>query len=375
MRETFLAIYLILFAWLSSPAAFSQQAADSKDSTPNPALARAQQLIALIDSSGVNALPKLKQALSDESWYVRGEAARALGRLGDKSAGPFLLPLLQDQSWFVRSAALQAIASLGGSIDAAALRELTTTPDAYVRASAIVSSAAGNSAAGDSLIQALGDHDELVRRAAATALGELRVANAVDTLAGLLKDEDPGVRKASAVALGLIGDKRSESAVRASVPETAAGQWEYAVALYRLGNRDHLDQITAALRSEYADDRQGALNALMEFGDNGALPALLSLAANDGPTAKRDALHIRLALARGFAAFEGEQSRTALITMLGDDEPAVRAAAVASLLKISRPDPKGDFSQRSLIAMVGALKKENSPVVIDAITEALAGFD
>src|SRR2546426_972682 len=166
MRKTFLAIYLILFAWLSSPGAFSQQAADSKDGPPSPALARAQQLIALVDSREVNGLVKLKQALSDENWYVRGEAARALGRLGDKSACPSLLPLLQDQSWFVRSAALEAIASLGGSTDADELRELTTTPDAYVRARAMVSSAAGKSAAGDSLIQALGDHDELVRRAA-----------------------------------------------------------------------------------------------------------------------------------------------------------------------------------------------------------------
>src|SRR6266446_7027157 len=153
MRKTFLAIYVILSTWICSPGAFSQQAADSKDGPPSPALARAQQLIALIDSSGVNGLAKLKQALSDENWYVRGEAARALGRLGDKSAGPFLLPLLQDQSWFVRSAALQAIASLGGSSDAETLREVTTTtPDAYVRARAVVSSAAGNKAAGDSLI-------------------------------------------------------------------------------------------------------------------------------------------------------------------------------------------------------------------------------
>src|SRR5437867_6719181 len=106
MRKTFLAIYLILFTWLSSPGAFSQSA-DSKDSPPSPALARAQQLIALVDSKEVNGLARLKQALSDENWYVRGEAARALGRLGDKSAGPFLLPLLQDQSWFVRSAALE----------------------------------------------------------------------------------------------------------------------------------------------------------------------------------------------------------------------------------------------------------------------------
>ena len=32
-------------------------------------------------------------------------------------------------------------------------------------------------------------------------------------------------------------------------------------------------------------------------------------------------------------------------------------------------------SQRSLVALIGALKKENSPVVIDAITDALGSFD
>jgi HEAT repeat protein len=375
MRKTFLAIDLILLTWLSSASALAQQAPDSRDGPPSPVLARAQQLIALIDSKEVNAPAKLKQALSDENWYVRGEAARALGRLGDKSAGPLLLTLLQDQSWFVRSAALEAIASLGAASEAVALRELTTSPDAYVRARAVATLAAGNSAAADSLIQALADSDDLVRRAAATALGELKAANAVDALLGLLKDDDPGVRKASAVALGRIGDKRAAGAVLTSLPEAAAGQWEYAAALYRLGNRDHLDQITAALRSEYADARQGALKTLLELGDNRALPALLSLAANDGTSDKRDTLHIRLALANGLAAFEGKESGTALIDMLGDAEPAVRAAAVGSLLKTSRPDPKSDSSQRSLIALIGALKKEDSAIVIDALTEALGSFD
>ena len=374
MRNTFLAINLTLLIWLAPASVDAQQAADQGDGAPGSALARAQQLMALLDAKEANGLTKLKQALSDESWYVRGVAARAMGRLGDKSASPFLLPLLQDQSWFVRSGALEAIASLGASPEPAALGELLKSPDTYLRARAIAASAAGNSAAVDSLIQALADSDDLVRRKAATALGELRAANAVDALLAVLKDEDAGARKASAVALGRIGDKRAASAVLAALTE-APGQWEYAAALYRLGNRDHLDRITEALRSDYADVRESALKTLLEFGDNRALPSLLSLAATEGPSTQRDRLHIRLSLAEGLAAFEGEESRIALVNMLADSEPTVRAAAVASLVKTSRPDPKSDASQRSLIALVGALKKENSPIVIDTMTEALARFD
>src|SRR6185295_16358330 len=95
---------------------------------------------------------RIKQALTDENWYVRGEAARALGMLGDKSASALLLPLLKDQSWFVRSAALTAIASLGAPSEAQTARELVDSPDAYVRARASITLADPTV-----LIQALGD--------------------------------------------------------------------------------------------------------------------------------------------------------------------------------------------------------------------------
>ena len=371
MRNAFLVTNIFLLSWFCSGGIFAQQAGDSKINTSNPALARAQQLIALVDAKQVNGL---KQGLSDEHWYVRGQAAVALGRLGDKSASALLLPLLQDQSWFVRTAALEALDRLGQPADEVALRELATSPDAFVRARALAS-APGTSSSADSLIKALDDPSELVRRSAATRLGALKVANAVDALLVLLKDEDPAVRKAGAVALGRIGDKRAISAVLASIPEGAPGDWEYAAALYRLGNRDYLDRITAALRSEYADDRQGAMKTLLEVGDARALPALLSLSGSDGSPIKSDALSIRLALADGLGAFEGEEARTALINMLDDSEPAVRAATVTSLRKVSSTDPGSDSSQRLLIALVGRFKKENSPIVIDAIREALALFD
>lgn len=372
MRRTFLAIDLILIAWLPAANAFAQQANESKENGPSAALARAKQLNGLLNSSA-EAPARIKQALSDENWYVRGEAARALARLGDKSASQLLLPLLKDQSWFVRCAALEAIASLGEPPDTQILRDLMNSPDAYVRARAAATVTVGDSA-GVALIQALGDGDPLVRRTAASALGELKASNAVEALLKLLKDDDDAsVRKASAIALGRIGDKSAASAVQGAAAEAAADQWEYFAALYRLGNRDYLDRVTAALRSDYADTRRNALKTLLEFADNRTLPALISVAGND--TTKQEALSTRFALAKGLAGFEGEESRIALINLLSDPEADVRAASVASLAKVSRLDPKSDSSARSLLALVGALKKENSPIVIDAITEALPSFD
>jgi HEAT repeat protein len=375
MRKTLLVINLIVFAWLSGSNAAGQRAGDSKGISPSPSFARAQHLLSLIDSKQDDAPAKLKQALADESWYVRGQAARALGRLGDRSAASVLVSLLQDESWFVRVSALEAIATLGATYDVAELRDAMASPDGYVRARATATSPVAGNGAVESLIKALGDGDQLVRRAAAKALGELKATSAVDPLIELLKDEDPGVRRASAVALGRIGDKKAAIAVQTAAGETGAAQWEYAAALYRLGNRDQLDKMTAALHDEYPDAREGALQSLLEFADNRALPALLALGAESASSTKKDGVLIRLALASGLGAFEGEEARVALINMLGDPESAVRGASVGSLLKLGRPDPRSELSQRSLIALVGALKKENSPVVVAAITEALPAFD
>jgi HEAT repeat protein len=371
MRGAFPAIYLISVV-LGSASSASAQQSDSKDSTPSPVFVRAQQIIGLSNSKAADAPAKLKQALTDESWYVRGEAARALGRSGDKTAGALLLPMLQDESWFVRLAALEGIAASHAQPES--LGDSLASPDVYIRARAAATSAATGDSAVGPLIKALGDKEPLVRRAAAQALGDLKATGAIDALTELLKDEDQSIRKTAAIALGRIGDKRAASAVE-SASSSNPEQWEYAAALFRLGNRDHLDQITSALRSEYADVRRQALKSLLEFGDNRSLPALLAL-ANDDSVAKRvETLSIRLALANGLAHFDGEEPRTALLTMLSDPEASIRAASATSIVKISSPDPKSDSSLRSLIALVGALKKESSPDVVTAITEGFPVFD
>src|SRR5215471_12429836 len=168
MKKTSLAINGLLLCWLCATIA-SEQKSSQTNGDPNPALSRAEQLFALVDSKDSGASAKIKQALSDENWYVRGEAAIAIARLGDKSNGPLLLPLLQDQNWFVRSAALRAITLLGAQSETPLVEPGTS--DVYLRASALSTSASSSNVPIDSLIKSLADGDDLVRRAAAISLG------------------------------------------------------------------------------------------------------------------------------------------------------------------------------------------------------------
>lgn len=213
--------------------------------------ARAQQVAALAGSREPDAIARLRQALADANWYVRGVAAGVIGRRADKSDASLLLPLIRDKHWFVRDEAVAALASLGGAPDNADFIDLLNSSDAYTRAGAASALGTLKQTAGtEMLIKALADDEEVVRRSAARALGELKASSAVSPLIALLRDQDAGVRRASAAALGRIGDARAAPAINEARKTAADGDWEYAAALYRLGDREQIEGVTAALASE-----------------------------------------------------------------------------------------------------------------------------
>ena len=72
---------------------------------------------------GQPAVPSLIEALGDEDWDVRREAAWALGEIGDARAVPSLIEALRDEDWRVREAAVEALEGIG----APALPELERT--------------------------------------------------------------------------------------------------------------------------------------------------------------------------------------------------------------------------------------------------------
>ena len=143
--------------------------------------------------------PALRQALSDEDLMVAGDAARALGALGERASPSVraLVKTLSHKDPYVRIYAAEALASIGPKAGAA-------TKD---------------------LARALGDPIPGVRWAAGEALASIGPAaqSAVPQLIEALKDEFLYVRICAAGALGSLGPKAqtAREALRAAANDPA----------------------------------------------------------------------------------------------------------------------------------------------------------
>lgn len=386
MKNHLLVIILFAVALLHGGPALAQQNGvppDPQAGSPapkaaaTPAARRAEELVKALETRTPEAREKIKQALSDENWYVRGTAARAVAELGDPAAAQAVAPLLKDAHWYVRESALATLTATKTAPDPAVIEAMLASPDPYMRARAAQALCASNAASAiDALLRLLKDDDLYVRRTAVVALGDLKAERAGEALVALLQDDSPGLRKAAAVALGKIGYKNGWAAIAAATKTSE--DWEYAAALYRLGHREALDAVTAALHSPYADVRLAALRDLLEFADSLTLPALVELASaqpanSSSPKLSANELFaFRFMIAEGLARFSGPEAQAALIKLIEDPAPRLRSTAIASLAKLSRANPKDDVAINALIAALG---REKLPAVQTTIIESLASFD
>jgi HEAT repeat protein len=77
-------------------------------------------------------LPVIRQHLSNQAWYVRVQAATALGKVGTQDDEARLIALLNDEHWWVRYRAGEALASLKSMTENTLerLQETLLTPEA-----------------------------------------------------------------------------------------------------------------------------------------------------------------------------------------------------------------------------------------------------
>ncbi|MFZ0060865.1 MAG: PQQ-binding-like beta-propeller repeat protein [Pyrinomonadaceae bacterium] len=173
--------------------------------------------------------PALRRALRDEDSMVAGDAARALGALGQRASPSVraLVKTLSHEDPYVRIYAGEALASIG--------------PKA--------------SAATNDLARALGDPIPGVRWAAAEALASIGPAaqSAVPQLIDALKDEFLYVRICAAGALGSIGLKAKTAleALRAAANDPAM-HYEAEWALNRIAGVDSGESAVSPLMSSLA---------------------------------------------------------------------------------------------------------------------------
>ena len=101
-------IYLLKFARLMESEVLDALVGDLIRSSNNPGVLNA----ALKLFSGFGGVPRLAWLTQHEAWFVRMQAAKVIGRVGQEEHLSLLESLLDDQEWWVRYRAAQSIASL-----------------------------------------------------------------------------------------------------------------------------------------------------------------------------------------------------------------------------------------------------------------------
>ena len=204
------------------------------------------------------AVEPLIAALTGQDWAVRFEAAKALGRLGDYRAVEPLIAALEYKDWGFCWHVARALGQLG---------KPATNP----------------------LIAELEDENQkkIVRRSAAYALGRLGDKQSVQPLLDVLKDEDPRVRLEAAFALGYLGDPRSmKPLVAALKDENWQVRWNAVVALGALGNKGATETLLEMLNgghvrnSEEGNFRNMLISTLGQLGDDRAVQPLIAVLRN-----------------------------------------------------------------------------------------------
>jgi HEAT repeat protein len=273
-----------------------------------------------INKSNVdNLIEKLKDK---DYYYIRRDAAEALGQMKDARAVEPLIAALKDEDSHVRKSAAKALEQMKWQPKDD--REQVVWFIAKQNWNELVKLGA---VAVEPLIAALKDKDyekdSHVRENAAKALGQIKDARAVELLIAALKDKDFEVSTGAADALGQSKDARA------------------------------VEPLIAALKDENWSVRIGAAKALGQIKAACAVEPLIA-------ALKDKDKYVRIEAVRALGQSKDARVVEPLIAALKDEAPYVRQSVVWVLREIK--------DARAVEPLIAALKDENSYVRGDAAT-------
>jgi cyclophilin family peptidyl-prolyl cis-trans isomerase/HEAT repeat protein len=268
------------------------------------------------------ALPYLAERLKDQESEVRQMAAFAMGLIGDPAARGALLEVLKGADPILQGRAAEALGLIGDKTDAPAVGAMVR---AHVAAGAL------RPIAPDTLDYPLSPQVE------ATRLGLFALARlgSYDALASAVVDERGAPVSAwwpVAYALQRVGDARAAPALSTLLTQ---GRYTTSFAIRGLAAAKYTDVIPQlrALVQERKADRAvviQAIRALAVLGDAGALPLVSRLMTD----ASQDEA-VRSESVTAFATLADRRSEEALIDLLFDRVPLMRAQATRALARVA----------------------------------------
>lgn len=195
--------------------------------------ADAARALGLIRSG--DALPGLTRALEDDSEEVRAAAVESLGLLGDVRAIPALLSGLEAESRQQRVRVVEALRLFGPAATPGLIEHAVTRP-ADRRVVARVLGQIGGADALPTLIEWMSDADAQVRAAALEAAGTLGIDDRAHYFVlRALQDEAPDVRAMAARALARSPRRGTARYLEPQLDDAWDVAVQSAVALRRLG--------------------------------------------------------------------------------------------------------------------------------------------
>jgi len=209
---------------------------DALQNHTNPVVRRAAaKTITLISDPA--AIPALVQALlTDEDTVVQYSSVGALANIGAPSVPP-LLDILKspDRPEAAKGLAAWALSFIGSDAKEVVYREIssdsTTVRSAVVGAASKIAQETSDDRSIEILLEALNDSESDVRCEAASALANVGHEPAIPHCVALLEHEDGETRKAGALALMKLGDREVLSPLQAALEREADDNIKKAIAL------------------------------------------------------------------------------------------------------------------------------------------------
>ncbi|MEH2084455.1 MAG: HEAT repeat domain-containing protein, partial [Nostoc sp.] len=312
-----------------------------------------ESLVVALGKVNLQMSQKLIVALKDFKSYVRGNAASALGKIGNAEVVPELIAALKDSKSYVRDKAASALGKIGNAEVVPELIAALKDSELYVRynaASALGN--IGNAEAVPGLIAALKDFNYNVRGNAASALGNIGNAEAVPELIAALKDSNYNVRGKVASALGNIGNAKAVPELIAALKDSESYvRYDAASALGKIGNAEAVPELIAALKDSNYNVRGKAALALGNIGNAEVVPELIA-ALKDSES------YVRYDAASALGNIGNAEAVQELIAALKDSNYNVRYNAALALGKIGNAE--------AVPELIAALKDSESYVTDNA---------
>lgn len=300
-------------------------------------------------------------ALEDPDAKVRLRSVAALAVIGDpRAADPIMKIVVHDPDPSTRQRAEQALAVLTRPREEAPPIDPIVTAlqsnDVYQRLSAVKEleeKRPDRRAVGPVLELLEKERDLEVRKHAISALASMKDEIAVPKLIAIAKEDNPEVRLFAIAALALLDDSRAVEPLAALTRDPNFSVRRYSVrALAVLNRPGSIAPVLRALEDLVPDVRLEAGKALVKLGAKGSGDALAERLSREGDATLREFF----AVALGDVGRVGDpKHEAALVKLLEDDEPRVRAVAAGALGKIGT-----SRTEKAILRMVAKEKKRKS---------------